>query len=147
MKNIGEIKRSIRLLIKYPNTFVYAEFGDKGNACTGRLDEMCTEENIDYAETYAAVVQAMPKYSELHKQFAPVLKKKLGLKVWPRYDYMVKILARILGDDMQMKSSDTVEQMCIFTSRIHKYLQDTGKSELEMEDFLKNPLRTIDTSG
>ena len=137
MKNIEEIRRSIRLLIKYPNTFGFAEFGDKGNTCTGRLDKMCAEENIDYADTYAAVVKAMPKYSELHKHFAPVLKQKLGLKVWPRYDYMVKILARILSNDMQMKSSDTVEQMCIFTSRVQKYLQDTGKSQLETKELIK----------
>ena len=79
MKNIGEIKRSICLMIKYPHTFGYAEFGDRGNACTGCFDKMSRDENIDYAEAYAAVLQAMPKYSELHKQFAPILKQELRL--------------------------------------------------------------------
>ena len=102
MKNVGEIKRSIKLMTAYPSTFGYADFADKDNSCSGRLDRMTPLENIDYAESYAAVLVAMPKYSELHKQFAPVLAKELGLKQWPRYDYMVKLLARILGDDSQM---------------------------------------------
>lgn len=135
MKNVGEIKRSIRLMIKYPHTFGYSEFGDRGNACVGRLDRMSTLENIDYSEAYAAVVQAMPKYSELHKQFAPVLAQELRLKQWPRYDYMVKLLARILGDDTQMKSSETVEKMCLFSNHVQKYLKDTGKTELEIMDL------------
>ena len=135
MKNVGEIKRSIKLMIQYPHAFGYADFGDRGSTCSGRLDKMNELENIDYAESYAAVLVAMPKYSELHKQFAPVLAKELGLKQWPRYDYMVKLLARILGDDFQMKSSETVEKMCLFTSRIQKYMKDTGKTELTSMDL------------
>ena len=135
MKNVGEIKRSIRLMINYPHTFGYSEFGDGGNRCSGRLDRMSELENIDYAESYAAVLVAMPKYSELHKQFAPVLAKELGLKQWPRYDYMVKLIARILGDDTQMKSSDTVESMCLFTSRVQKYMKDTDKTKLTAMDL------------
>jgi hypothetical protein len=135
MKNIGEIKRSIELLIKYPHSFGYADFGDRGNACTKHLDRLTTDENIDYAESYAAVLVAMPKYSELHMQFAPVLAKELGITQWPRYDYMVKLLARMLGDDSQMKSSDTVEKMCLFTDRVQKYMKDTGKAELTINDL------------
>lgn len=135
MKNVGEIKRSIRLMIKYPNTFGYLEFGDRGNTCSGRLDRMSEIENIEYSEAYAAVVQAMPKYSDLYKQFAPILAKELGLKQWPRYDYTVKLLARILGDDTQMKSSDTVESMCLFTSRVQKYMNDNGKKEITTADL------------
>ena len=123
MKDVTEIKKSIMLLIKYPHTFGYVDFGDRGNACSGRLDRMSEKENSDYAESYAAVLVAMPKYSDLHKKFAPILAKELGLKQSPRYDYMVKILARILGDDTQMKSSDTVESMCLFTSRVQKYMK------------------------
>lgn len=135
MKNVGEIKRSIKLMTAYPRTFGYADFADKGNSCSGRLDRMTALENIDYAESYAAVLVAMPKYSELHKQFAPVLAKELGLKQWPRYDYMVKLLARILGDDSQMKSSETVEKMCLFTSRVQKYMKDNDKTELTTMDL------------
>lgn len=86
---------------------------------------MSAIENIDYSEAYAAVVQAMPKYSEVHKQFAPVLAK----------DYMVKLSTRILGDDTQMKSSETVEKMCLFPSRVQKYVKETGKTELEIYDL------------
>ena len=136
MKTVGEIKRSIRLMIKYPNTFRYLEFGDRGNTCSGRLDKMTELENIDYAEAYAAVVVAMPKYSELHKSFAPVLAKELGLKQLPRYEYMVKLLARILGDDTQMTSSDTVESICLFTSRVQKYMKDNGKKEITTADLV-----------
>lgn len=135
MKEIEEIKRSIRLLIKCPHSFNYLDFGDRGNACAKNLDRMTTGENLDYAESYAAIVAAMPKYSELHKKFGPVLAKKLGLKQWPRYDYMVKLLARILGDDSQMKSSATVEKMCLFTSQVQKYMKDTGKTELTIHDL------------
>lgn len=135
MKNVGEIKRSIKLMIQYPHAFGYADFGDRGSTCSGRLDKMTELENIDYAEAYAAVLVAMPKYSELHKRFAPVLAKELGLKQWPRYDYMVKLLARILGDDTQMKSSDTVESMCLFTSHVQKYMKDNGKKETTTADL------------
>lgn len=135
MKNVGEIVRSIKLLAAYPHTFGYVDFADKGNSCSGRLDRMTALENIDYAESYAAVLVAMPKYSELHKQFAPVLAKELGLKQWPRYDYMVKLLARILGDDSQMQSSEIVEKICLFTSRVQKYMKDNDKTELTTMDL------------
>jgi hypothetical protein len=48
---------------------------------------------------------------------------------------MVKLLARMLGDDSQMKSSDTVEKMCLFTDRVQKYMKDTGKAELTINDL------------
>lgn len=134
MKKVPEIKRSIRLMISYPSTFGYSDFGDHGNTCSGRLDRMNELENIDYAESYAAVLIAMPKYSELHKQFAPVLAKELGLKQWPRYDYMVKLIARILGDD-DVESSETVEQMCLFASRVQRYMKNTGKTEITERDL------------
>ena len=135
MKDVEEIKRSIKLMTAYPSTFGYKDFKDKGNSCTGRLDRITSLENIDYAESYAAVLVAMPKYSELHKQFAPVLAKELGLKQWPRYDYMVKLLARILGDDSQMKSSATVEKMCWLTSHVQKYMKDNNKIVLTTMDL------------
>lgn len=133
MKEIGELRRSIRLLIKYPHSFTYLDFGDRGNVCAKNLDRMTTDENIDYAESYAAVLVAMPKYSELHKHFAPVLATELGVKRL-KYDYIVKLLARILGDD-SMKSSKTVEKMCLFTSRVQKYMKDNDKTELTTMDL------------
>ena len=135
MKNIDEIKKSIQIMVKYPHSFGYAEFGDRGNGCTGRLDRMNMEENRDYAQTYAAVMQAIPKYSDLHRQFAPVLAQELNLKQWPRYEYMVKLLTRILSGDTQMTSSQTVEQMCIFATRAQTYMQETGKTTLESTDL------------
>lgn len=135
MKNVGEIKRSIKLMVAYPRTFGYADFADKGNSCSGRLDRMTELENIDFAESYAAVLVAMPKYGELYQKFAPVLARELELKQWPGYDYMGKLIARILGDDSQMKSSETVEKICLFTSRVQKYMKDTGKTELTSMDL------------
>ncbi len=134
MKKVEEIKKSIRLMISYPSTFGYSDFGDRGNTCSGRLDRMNEQENINYAESYAAVVTAMPKYSELHKQFAPVLKKELGLNQWPRYDYMVKLIARILGDD-DVECSETVEQLCLLASRVQRYMQNTGKTQITEQDL------------
>lgn len=135
MKDVEEIRKSIRLLIKYPRTFNYLDFCDRGNSCTGRLDIMTETENADYAEAYAAVLKAMPKYSELHLQFAPILAKGLGIHQFPRYDFMIKILARLLGDDKQMKSSDTVLSICLYVSRIQKYMKDTGKSKITAKDL------------
>ncbi len=135
MKDIKEIKKSIQLLGRYPHTFVWVEFGDKGNACIGRLDHMDRADNDNYAETYAAVVKAMPKYSELHECFGAVLQKELGLAQYPRYDYEVKLLTRIFMDDAQMQDSDSVKRMCFFTDRVQRYMKTTGKKKLEPADM------------
>lgn len=132
MKDIYEIKKSIQIMIKYPHAFGYAEFGDRGNGCTGRLDRMDSEQNREYANTYAAVIQAFQKHSELHRQFAPVLAQELELKQWPRYDYMVKLLTRIL---MDMTSSETVEELGSLAAKAQKYMQETGKSTLNSMDL------------
>ncbi len=132
MNNIEEIRKSIKTIVKYPHAFGYVEYSDRGNSCTGRLDRMNMEENRDYAQTYAAVLQAMPKYSELYRQFAPVLAQELNLKQWPRYDYMVKLLTRILTD---MTSSETVKQMCIVATRAQEYMKEKGKTTLESTDL------------
>lgn len=82
---------------------------------------MDSEENSDYAKTYASVLRAMSKYSELHKQFAPVLMQELKLKQWPRYDYSIKILTRILMDDTQMtgqRDSPGAVQIVVQCSRV-----------------------------
>ncbi|WP_249028649.1 hypothetical protein [Tannockella kyphosi] len=134
MKNINEIKKSIILLTKYPHTFAFEDFG---NSCITHLDKMSEQENLSYAKTYASVLIAMPKYSDLHKQFAPILMQELGLTKYPRYDYMVKLLTRILEDDEQMKDSATIEQMCLFTTRVQSYLSKTGKTKLESSDLKK----------
>lgn len=135
MKDIEEIKKSIQILIKYPHAFDFSEYGDRGNGCSGRLDRMDSEENSDYAKTYASVLRAMPKYSELHKQFAPVLMQELKLKQWPRYDYSIKILTRILMDDTQMTGSETVEELCRLAVRAQEYMKETGKTTLESMDL------------
>lgn len=132
MKDIYEIKKSIQIMIKYPHAFGYAEFGDRGNGCTGRLDRMDSEQTRQYAQTHSAVLQAIPKWSELHRQFAPVLAQELELKQWPRYDYMVKLLTRIL---MDMTSSETVKQMCIVATRAQEYMKEKGKTTLESTDL------------
>ena len=135
MKNIIEIKNSIEILINHPHTFGWAEFGDLGNPCAGRLDRMDATENREYAETYCSVLQAMPKYSDLHKRFAPVLARELDLRTYPRYDYMVKLLARIFQDDDQVPDSSAVEQMAIFTSKVQKYMKDYGVKTLTPSDM------------
>ena len=135
MKNVKEIQKSIQILIKYPHAFGFSEYGDAGSGCSGRLDRMDSEENSDYAKTYASVLQAMPKYSELHKQFAPVLMQELKLKQWPRYDYSIKILTRILMDDTQMTGSETVEELCRLAVRAQEYMMETGKTTLESMDL------------
>ena len=132
MNNIGEIKKSIQTIIKYPHAFGYVEFGDRGNDCTGHLDKMNSEQTREYAQTYAAVLQAIPKYSELHRQLGPTLAQELELKQWPRYDYMVKLLTRILTD---MTSSETVKQMCIVATRAQEYMKEKGKTTLESTDL------------
>ena len=68
MKNVGEIKRSIKIMITYPHTFGYSEFGDRGNTCSRRLDKMSELENIDYAESYAAVLVAMDILFQGHRE-------------------------------------------------------------------------------
>lgn len=135
MKNVEEIKKSIRTIVKCPHAFGWADFGDRGNGCTGRLDRMDSEQTREYGQTHSSVLQAMPKYSELHKQFAPVLMQELKLKQWPRYDYSIKILTRILMDDTQMTSSETVEQMCRLATRAQEYMEATGKSTLDTMDL------------
>lgn len=132
MNNIGEIKKSIQTIIKYPHAFGYVEFGDRGNDCTGHLDKMNSEQTREYAQTYAAVLEAIPKYSALHRELAPVLAQELELKQWPRYDYMVKLLTRIL---MDMTSSETVKQMCIVATRAQEYMKETGKTILKSTDL------------
>ena len=132
MNNIGEIKKSIQTIIKYPHAFGYVEFGDRGNDCTGHLDKMNSEQTREYAQTYAAVLQAIPKYSELHRKLGPTLAQELELKQWPRYDYMVKLLTRILTD---MTSSETVKQMCIVATRAQEYMKEKGKTTLESTDL------------
>lgn len=96
---------------------------------------MDSEENSDYAKTYASVLRAMPKYSELHKQFAPVLMQELKLKQWPRYDYSIKILTRILMDDTQMTGSETVQELCRLAVRAQEYMKETGKTTLQGMDL------------
>ena len=135
MKNIDEIKKSIELLIAYPHTFGFSDFSDRGNPCTGRLDRMDKADTENYAQTYAAVLQAMPKYSDLHQRFAPELAKELGIEQYPRYDYTVKLLTRIFEDDEQIKDSSVVEQMCLFTAHVQRYMKNTGKTELTAEDM------------
>ena len=132
MNNIKEIEESIQILIKNPHAFGWADFGDRGNGCTGPLDRMNMEENSNYAQTYAAVLQAMPKYSDLHRKFAPVLAQELELKRMPRYDYMIKILTRSL---MGIQSSETVDDLCRLAAKAQKYMQDTGKTKLESMDM------------
>lgn len=132
MNNIGEIKKSIQTIIKYPHAFGYVEFGDRGNDCTGHLDKMNSKQTREYAKTYAAVLEAIPKYSALHRELAPVLAQELELKQWPRYDYMVKLLTRILTD---MTSSESVEELVRLATRAQEYMEATGKSTLESTDL------------
>lgn len=132
MKDIKEIKKSIQIMMKYPHAFGWTEFGDRGNGCTGRLDRMNMEETRDYAQTHAAVLQAMPKYGQLYTDLAPVLAQELELKQWPRYDYMAKLLTRILGD---IQSSETVEELSRLATHAQAYMRTTGKAKLENMDL------------
>lgn len=132
MNNIEEIKKSIKTIVDYPHAFGFADFGDRGNGCTGRLDRMDSEQNREYAQAYTAALEAIPKYSALHRELAPVLAQELELKQWPRYDYMVKLLTRIL---MDMTNSETVKQMCIVATRAQEYMKKTGKTTLESTDL------------
>ena len=132
MNNIEEIRKSIKTIVKYPHAFGYVEFGDRGNDCTGHLDKMNSEQTREYAQTYAAVLEAIPKYSALHRELAPVLAQELELKQWPRYDYMVKLLTRILTD---MTSSESVEELVRLATRAQEYMEATGKSTLESTDL------------
>ena len=93
---------------------------------------MNSEQTREYAQTYAAVLEAIPKYSALHRELAPVLAQELELKQWPRYDYMVKLLTRIL---MDMTSSETVEELGSLATKAQKYMQETGKSTLNSMDL------------
>ena len=61
--------------------------------------------------------------------------QELKLKQWPRYDYSIKILTRILMDDTQMTGSETVEELCRLAVRAQEYMKETGKTTLESMDL------------
>ena len=111
-------------------------FGDdRGYFMETYQKDQFAEAGIDKEFVQDNQSQAMPKYSELHKQFAPVLMQELKLKQWPRYDYSIKILTRILMDDTQMTGSETVQELCRLAVRAQEYMKETGKTTLQGMDL------------
>lgn len=118
MKDLGDVIESIRLLTSKPGTFGWLEFGDSGNACTGRLDVMDPDEHNQYADQHCLVLKAMQKGSKLHISLNRAVSSELGTK-WVKYDILVKYLARIL---MSCESCDALKAMVAFTECVQNQM-------------------------
>ena len=97
--NLDETKKALDKIKHNPECFVWQDFGDRGNPCTGRLDNLSTSIEIEKnALSLANVKQAMPKYSDLHSSLSKNVACEIGAN-WVTYDWLSKVLGRILEDD------------------------------------------------
>lgn len=97
--NLNEVLQALQIINSHPECINWIDFGDSGNPCTGRLDILTSANDIQKnAISLSNVKQAMPKYSKLHMKLSPKVASEVGAK-WVTYDWLTKILARILEDD------------------------------------------------
>jgi len=97
--NLEETKKAIQLIIPHTDCIAWKDFSDRGNSCTGRLDRLTNSNDIEKnATSLSNVKQSMPKQSDLHFKLSPKVASEIGAN-WVTYDWLSKVLGRILEDD------------------------------------------------
>ncbi len=95
--SVIEVKKCIEeILIPYACLFTWSDFGDRGNSCYNPYVFDNPQEEIDAVLTRAAVLLAMPKGSLAHITLARLVANSVE-SAWVTYDYLAKIVARILS--------------------------------------------------
>ena len=97
--NCLEIKKCIEYLTSddmYFVSFDWHSLNDRGNACSGRLDQYDNEEELKNFETLRNLVcEAMPKGSLLYGDCAERMSMYFG-RNFVHYNYCAKLVARAL---------------------------------------------------
>lgn len=123
--NLIETKKALQLIRSHPECISWLDFGDRGNPCIGRLDNLTnTTEIIQNAISLSNVKQAMPKFSSLHNAISKSVATIIGAE-WVTYDWLSKILGRILEEDYT-----TFINMFNFSIFVRRKMKEKGLTEI-----------------
>lgn len=124
--NLVETKQAIKLIIPHTDCIAWKDFSDRGNSCTGRLDRLTNSNDIEKnAISLSNVKQAMPKYCDLHLNLSKRVASEIGAN-WVTYDWLVKILGRVLEDDFEAFS-----HIFSLSMNVKSRMRDLGLSEIQ----------------
>lgn len=124
--NPRETKIALDLIKSHPDCIAWLDLGDKGNACTGRLDILTSQAAIiNNALSLANVKQAMPKYSKLHLSLSSSVARILNQHYVP-YDYLCKIIGRLLESNFK-----SFYQMITLSINVRSTMKQKGLTQIE----------------
>lgn len=125
MKNINEVVKSLELLNKYPENIAWNDFSDRGNSCYSPYNISSKELNEE-ADSRAAVLKAMPKYSATHLSLSRSIAEIIGTK-WVTYDWLCKILGRIIAT---AESYSDFEKIIALSVEVKEKMKEKGLSTI-----------------
>lgn len=114
-----------QILIPYAACFAWKDFNDSGTPCYHPFRYDSPQEATEAAFTRASVYLAMPKGSQTHRLLGQRVASVLGRR-WVQYDWLVKIVGRILSGS----TPDELSHMVTLASRVQEGMKKRGLTQI-----------------
>lgn len=115
-----EVANAILLLEKYPETFAWADFEDRGSSCIGKF-----EDGVEESINLGTVKLLIPKGSKLHINLNNSVARMLDL-TYVTYDWLIKIISRIISSC----SFNNFVAMIQLSLTVRKKMQEKGLKQI-----------------
>lgn len=124
--NTNEVAKTVEFLTSDPfifSSYGWSSFNDRGNACSGRMDEFDSlEEEVAFEQFKMTVKKAMPPKTALYNRCASSMQMYFD-RCSVKYDYVIKLVTRALFDSTYEEVVDLVKSSLEFRyQRIGKLL-------------------------
>lgn len=96
MTDQKEVQSTLALLATNPCVVRWEDFGDRGSPTYKPYNFATKADEIEEAQTLAAVRIAMPKFSDLHRTLAKSVADDVGCR-WVTYPWLTQAASRILS--------------------------------------------------